>query len=224
MLCSFFTVLHLSAFIAPSALPPPFPSDMAAVNGQTPSQAAGADELGLSTTIFKRLHPRTYLERFLSASLREDGRRFSHWRHVSLVAGAISSADGSCLCRLGNTTVCAGLKAEIARPEPGRERSGWFVPNLEYGPLSSSRGRPGPPSEEAQIVCDRITDILGSTSRPVLDVRDLCIEPEAAAWCLYLDITVVSNDGNVLDAAILASIGALQNCEQQQLVRILTKC
>lgn len=181
---------------------------------------AAEEQLDLSTTTFKRLHPRTYLERFLSSHIREDGRSFSSWRPTSIVSGAISSADGSCLVRLGVTTVVAGIKAEIAKPDAARgpqgSERGWLVPNIESGPLSSARGRPGPPTEEAQIVCDRLTEILTSTSRPILDATSLCIEKDIAAWCLYLDITVISNDGNVLDAAVLAAVGALQNCGSTQ--------
>ncbi|KDN39618.1 ribosomal protein S5 domain 2-like protein [Tilletiaria anomala UBC 951] len=180
--------------------------------------------LDLSTATFKRLHPRTYLERFLTSHIREDGRLFSTWRPTSAVMGAISSAEGSCLVRMGVTTVVAGIKAEVAKPDIARSTTsshssgtaakasaGWLVPNIEISPLSSARGRPGPPTEEGQLLCDRLTDLLASPSRPVIDVTSLCIQPGVAAWCLYLDITVVSNDGNVLDAAMLAAIGALMD-------------
>ena len=35
----------------------------------------------------------------------------------SNVVGSISTADGSALVRLGNTTIVCGVKAEIAEPE-----------------------------------------------------------------------------------------------------------
>lgn len=98
------------------------------------------DELQAET--FRRLHPRTYLERFLNEGYRPDGREVGDFRDVSVnvgefvdchlgsfrsndelinsydgIVGSISTANGSSLVRLGNTTVVCGVKAEIAEPE-----------------------------------------------------------------------------------------------------------
>ena len=93
-----------------------------------------------SSDIFQRLHPRVYLERFLAEDVRPDGRPFNVARDVAVnvgvsaasacsyaapvflfstpkITGSISTADGSALVRLGNTTVVCGVKAEIAEPE-----------------------------------------------------------------------------------------------------------
>ena len=93
-----------------------------------------------SSDIFQRLHPRVYLERFLAEHVRPDGRPFNVARDVAVnvgvsaasasfyahriiffsqpkITGSISTADGSALVRLGNTTVVCGVKAEIAEPE-----------------------------------------------------------------------------------------------------------
>jgi exosome complex component RRP43 len=93
-----------------------------------------ADET-LRAQIFQRLHPRVYLERFIAEKIRPDGRTFDEWRNVSvnvgmrfvklfsahthdvLAAGSISTADGSALVRMGDTTIVCGVKAEIAEPE-----------------------------------------------------------------------------------------------------------
>lgn len=179
------------------------------------SQQLSEEELRISAATFKRLHPRTYLERFLSSHVREDGRSFPGWRRVSVVPGAISSADGSALVRWGNTTVVASIKAEVAPPgglhAAGSGTTGWLVPNVEITPMSSSRTRPGAPSEEAQTIADRLSTLLTSSGKPVLDPRALAIAQDVAAWCLYLDVSVISHDGNVSNAAALAALGALRN-------------
>ena len=36
---------------------------------------------------FQRLHPRTYLERFLQEDIRPDGRTFGGWRDISINVG-----------------------------------------------------------------------------------------------------------------------------------------
>lgn len=43
-----------------------------------------------------------------------------------LVAGSISTADGSALVRLGDTTIVCGVKAEIAEPELDRPEQGFL--------------------------------------------------------------------------------------------------
>lgn len=44
---------------------------------------------------FQRLHPKTYLERFLAEGIRPDGRESASWRNVSVNAGTYPrSCDG----------------------------------------------------------------------------------------------------------------------------------
>lgn len=40
---------------------------------------------------FQRLHPRTYLERFLAEGIRPDGRATFEWRDVSVNSGKADS-------------------------------------------------------------------------------------------------------------------------------------
>lgn len=49
-------------------------------------------------------------------------------------------------------------------------------------------------------------------SSDVLPLSDLVIEPGKAAWVVYLDVVCLNYDGGVLDAAVLAAVGALRNC------------
>ena len=63
---------------------------MAAVAPQastsTASLSPAADALKALT--FQRLHPKTYLERFLAENVRPDGRDLDEWRDVSVNVGA----------------------------------------------------------------------------------------------------------------------------------------
>jgi hypothetical protein len=45
------------------------------------------EDEALKASIFQRLHPRAYFERFLSENVRPDGREFNAWRDVSLNVG-----------------------------------------------------------------------------------------------------------------------------------------
>ena len=60
-------------------------STSAAAAGDTTSTAHDANTLKALT--FQRLHPKTYLERFLAENVRPDGREPSEWRDVSVNVG-----------------------------------------------------------------------------------------------------------------------------------------
>ncbi|KZT37493.1 hypothetical protein SISSUDRAFT_1071149 [Sistotremastrum suecicum HHB10207 ss-3] len=173
----------------------------------TTSNAAGQSQTSIhEASTYQRLHPRAYLEKFLEEGMRTDGRKTSDWRDVQ--TGSISTAEGSALVRLGQTTVVCGVKAEIAEPALDRANHGFIVPNLDLPALCSPKFKPGPPSEESQILSDRLNDIL-ITSK-ALDPTSLCIRPGKAVWTIYLDAICINYDGNVLDAALLAMVAALR--------------
>jgi len=44
-----------------------------------------------------------------------------------------------------------------------------------------------------------------------VDLESLCIEPGKSAFVLYLDLVCLNYDGGVLDAAVLACVGALNS-------------
>ncbi|EPT00821.1 hypothetical protein FOMPIDRAFT_1030258 [Fomitopsis schrenkii] len=172
----------------------------------------GQDALRAAT--FQRLHPKVYLERFLAENVRPDGREFNEWREVSVNVGSISTADGSALVRLGKTTVVCGVKAEIAEPELDNPEDGFLVPNLDLPAICHPRFKPGPPTEEAQVLSDRLNEVLVSSK--VVPTKSLCIEPTKAVWVLYVDATCINYDGNAFDATLLAMVAALKNTRLPQ--------
>ncbi|TFK94906.1 ribosomal protein S5 domain 2-like protein [Polyporus arcularius HHB13444] len=182
---------------------------MAAAASATPSGSNSAEQDALKALTFQRLHPRTYLERFLAENVRPDGRYFDEWRDISVNVGSISTADGSALVRLGSTTVVCGVKAEIAEPELDRPKDGFLVPNLDLPAICSPKFKPGPPTDEAQVLSDRLNEVLVSSG--VVPTSSLCIEPGKAVWVLYVDTTCINYDGNAFDATLLAMVAALKN-------------
>jgi len=168
-----------------------------------------AEQEALKALTFQRLHPKAYLERFLAEKLRPDGRETTEWRTVSVNVGSISTADGSALVRLGDTTVVCGVKAEIAEPELDSPADGFIVPNLDLPAICSPRFKPGPPSEEAQVLSDRLNEVLVASR--ILSTKTLCIQRGKAVWVLYIDATCINYDGNAFDATLLAMVAALKN-------------
>ncbi|KAM8741230.1 exosome complex component RRP43 isoform X1 [Acanthopagrus latus] len=158
---------------------------------------------------FKTAEPLEYHRSFLKENCRPDGRELSEFRTTTLNIGSISTADGSALVKVGNTTVICGIKAELTNPTVEAPGKGYIVPNVDLPPLCSSRFRPGPPSEQAQAASQFIADVIESSE--VIQTEDLCIERGKLCWVLYCDLMCLDYDGNLLDACTIALLAALQN-------------
>ncbi|BGP13296.1 hypothetical protein JCM10213_004934 [Rhodosporidiobolus nylandii] len=170
----------------------------------------------LTPALFKRLHPKPFLERFVAEGVRPDGRPLGKqakehdlWRDASANVGSVSTAPSSALVRLGKTSLVCGVTLEIAPPDLARPNEGFIVPNVDLSPLCSPLFRPGPPADEAQVLSARLRDVLLAAN--ILPLSSLVIEPGKAVWVVYLDVVCLNYDGGILDAAVLASVAALKN-------------
>lgn len=173
------------------------------------TQNAQTSQGAIDPELFKRIQPAEYLSRFIAEGFRPDGRRFHEFRKPVVNSGSVSSADGSALVKFGETTVLCGIRAEIAEPDILAPNSGFLVPNVDLPALCSSKFRPGPPSDEAQVLSNRIRNIALSSG--LLPLKSLCIQPGRAVWVIYADIMCINYDGNVTDAALFALVAALKN-------------
>ncbi|XP_008302217.1 exosome complex component RRP43 [Stegastes partitus] len=160
---------------------------------------------------FKTAEPLEYHRSFLKENCRPDGRELSESRTTTLNIGSISTADGSALVKMGNTTIICGIKAELANPTVEAPGKGYIVPNVDLPPLCSSRFRPGPPGEQAQAASQFIADVIESSE--VIKTEDLCIDRGKLCWVLYCDMMCLDYDGNILDACIIALLAALKNTQ-----------
>ncbi|KAL4608565.1 exosome complex component RRP43 [Arapaima gigas] len=158
---------------------------------------------------FKTAEPLEYHRSFLKENCRPDGRELGEFRATTLNIGSISTADGSALVKIGNTTVICGVKAELAAPPTDAPNKGYVVPNVDLPPLCSSKFRPGPPGEQAQVASQFVADLIDSSN--IIQREDLCIEKGKLSWVLYCDIMCLDYDGNLLDACVIALLAALKN-------------
>ncbi|KAM0824330.1 hypothetical protein ACQ4PT_070272 [Festuca glaucescens] len=65
--------------------------------------AAGGLAGEMEVEAYRRLFPLAFFERHLRESVRPDARRLSEARATTVALGAVSSAHGSALVRLGDT-------------------------------------------------------------------------------------------------------------------------
>lgn len=158
---------------------------------------------------FKRLYPEQYFDRFLSNGVRPDGRPLGRARAVTVGAGAVSSADGSALVKVGSSSALAGVRMEIMRPDELAPASGQLVVSAEYAQFASADYRPGRPPERAAVLAQALTDVL--LGQGVVAPQALCIAAGKAAWRAVLDVYVLDADGAELDVALLAAVAALMD-------------
>jgi len=160
-------------------------------------------------TQFKIAQPVEYYKKFLEQDVRPDGRELGEVRPTVLSVGSISSADGSALVKLGNTTVVCGIKAELTTPKSESPEHGFLVPNVDLPPLCSPKFKPGPPCEQAQAACVFMDKLVKNSN--CIDLQTLCIEKGKYVWVLYCDLMCLDYDGNLLDACVVALLAALRN-------------
>jgi exosome complex component RRP42 len=140
---------------------------------------------------------------------RVDGRALDEYRKIEIEPGIISKAEGSAKVKIGNTQVLAGVKMDIGDPYPDIPEEGIMTTAAELIPLASPDFEAGPPKEDA-VELARVVD-RGIRESEVIQVDKLCIEPHEKVWMIFIDIHILDHDGNLFDAASLASLTALYN-------------
>lgn len=174
-----------------------------------------------------------YFNDYVSRNIRPDGRKFHDQRNVRLNVDALKTADSSAIVKCGNTTVVCGIKLvsnkewrwnllmtqlthvsllqELATPKADEPDQGFLITNVELPPLCSSRFRPGPPSDHAQVTSTIVSEII--TSSKCVDLKDLCIVHDKLVWVLYCDMVCLDNDGSLVDACIMTLMACLKTCK-----------
>jgi len=122
---------------------------------------------------------------------------------------SISTAAGSALVRLGETTMVCGITAELAEPDLATPDHGFVVPNIDLPAICSPKFKPGPPGELAQVLSSWLNDLVVSSR--TLDPAKLCIAPGKSCWVIYIDVVCINFDGTAFDAAVMAVMAALRN-------------
>jgi len=150
---------------------------------------------------------REYLIKLAKDGKRVDGRTFDEYRKIEIEPGIISKAEGSAKVKIGKTQVLAGVKMDIGDPYPDIPEEGVMTTAAELIPLASPDFEAGPPREDA-VELARVVD-RGIRESEVIQVDKLCIEPYEKVWMIFIDIHILDYDGNLFDAASLASLTAL---------------
>ncbi|MHC1624689.1 MAG: exosome complex protein Rrp42 [Methermicoccaceae archaeon] len=152
-----------------------------------------------------------YIYNLVIQGKRIDGRAFDEIRDITLETGIIRKAEGSARVMLGDTQVMVGIKMQPGEPFADTPNSGVIITNLELRPGASPYFEIGPPTEDA-IELARVVD-RGIRESKCIDLHKLCITPGEQVWILFIDIHVIDDCGNIMDASSLGAIAALFNAK-----------
>lgn len=148
-----------------------------------------------------------FMRKIAEKGKRIDGREADAYREITIENNVVTSAEGSSKVKIGNTQVIAGVKLGVGKPFSDTPDEGVLMVAAELLPLASPEFENGPPGEQA-IELSRVVDRAIRESKAI-DFSKLCIAPKENVWMVYVDIDVIDDDGNLIDAACLAAVSAL---------------
>ncbi|OIW05232.1 hypothetical protein TanjilG_21217 [Lupinus angustifolius] len=171
---------------------------------------------------FRRLFPLRFFERHLAESIRPDGRSLSKARDTSVFLGAVASANGSALVKIGSTTMLTAIKMEVMTPSLESPDEGCIAIDFHMPPICSPIVRPGRPAEAAPVVSKQLSDTISrqwicisdhACFSGLVNLKELSLVNGKAAWLAYLDVYCLDADGALFDAALLSAVAALSHLQ-----------
>ncbi len=154
---------------------------------------------------------RNYLLELLKIGKREDERDLLDHRDIKIELNPLHRAHGSARVKLGDTDVLVGVKLDAGEPFADTQGEGVLMTNAELLPLSSALFETGPPGPES-IELARVVDRTIRESK-MINMEKLCIKKGEKVWMVFIDIYPLNAGGNLLDAAALGAVAALQNAK-----------
>lgn len=138
---------------------------------------------------------------------RIDGRKLDEFRELQFEYDISDQAEGSVSVKLGNTEVYAGVKMKVGKPFSDTPDQGNLMVNAEIAPTAGEEYEPGPP-KEWEVTMSRVID-RGIRESHCIDDKKLVITAGEYVWEVFVDIYVINDDGNLIDAGGIAAAAAL---------------
>lgn len=137
-------------------------------------------------------------------------RKIDDFRKITITRGVIDNAEGSAQVELGKTKVIAGVKLSVAEPYADASDEGILMVGVTQTEIIRHMSFEPTHGGFADVEVARLVD-RGLREGGAIDVKKLVIKPKEFVWCVSIDIVVLNNDGNLIDACALASMAALQD-------------
>ncbi|UCH56603.1 MAG: exosome complex protein Rrp42 [Candidatus Bathyarchaeota archaeon] len=156
---------------------------------------------------------RKKIHEVVASGNRMDGRGLEEYREIVVRPNAMEKADGSAEVYLGKSRVLVGVSVEIGKPFEDTPAKGVLICNAEFTPIAHPTFEPGPPKDDS-IELARVVD-RGLRSAEILDFDKLCLIEGSDVYLVFVDLYVLSYDGNLIDASAMGAIEALRNTKMQ---------
>ncbi|XAR60352.1 hypothetical protein NMG60_11033688 [Bertholletia excelsa] len=150
------------------------------------------------------VNEKKFIETALQSDLRVDGRRPFDYRRLTVKFGR---EDGSAEVQLGQTHVMGFVTSQLVQPYRDRPNEGTLSIYTEFSPMADPAFEVGRLGESA-VELGRIIDRGLRESRAV-DMESLCVVAGKLVWAIRVDIHILDNGGNLVDAANIAALVAL---------------
>ncbi|GFQ05261.1 protein eceriferum 7 [Phtheirospermum japonicum] len=161
-------------------------------------------EQRLANTWKMTVNEKKFIETALLSDLRIDGRGPFDYRNLTIQFG---SEDGSSEVQLGQTRVMGFVTSQLVQPYRDRPNEGALAIFTEFSPMADPSFEVGRPGEFA-VELGRIVDRGLRESRAV-DTESLCVVAGKWVWSVRIDLHILDNCGNLVDAANIAALAAL---------------
>lgn len=161
---------------------------------------------------------RDFIKTAVSEDKRVDHRTSKESRNVRVSFGL---DRGCCVASLGDTKVLVQVSAEIIVPKPGRPTEGELFVNLELSPMAAPHfeaGRLGDYGVEVARLLERCI-----RDSQCIDLESLCVVSGEKVWALRVDAQVLNHQGNIVECAGIATIGALMHFRRPDVTVIGTE-
>ncbi|KAK6235546.1 hypothetical protein QUC31_019286 [Theobroma cacao] len=147
---------------------------------------------------------KSFIRTALLSEIRIDGRKPYEYRKIVVKFGR---EDGSSEVQLGQTRVMGIVTAQLVQPYRDRPKEGILSIFTEVSPMADPSFEPGHPGELA-VELGRIID-RGLRESKAVDTESLCVLAGKFVWAIRIDLHILDNGGNLVDAANIAALAAL---------------
>ena len=177
------------------------------------------------------LQPEENYAHFIDRGVRPNGRALAAARRLAVSARPLEHGDdrghgrgntrvaGSALASVGGTRVLGTARLQIGTPDLEAPRDGSLDVTISLAPAffgTVTAGGQSTSPAEARMRCASHVAACAANVRAVLlaagvvDLTDLCIEEEAAAWAVTLELVCLNDDGSLFDVALAAAMATLR--------------
>lgn len=171
----------------------------------------------MDAALFQKFNPEEYYRHFLADGLRPDGRGLRDGRAAEMRKGALHTAFGSASVRLGQSSVLAGVRAELVEAAQDQPVLGRIEASVELPALCSAAFRDKQRTTGiTTYLSSTITQVLNTIK--VFDPSQLNVREGELSWVLHVHVVCLNYDGNAFDLCLLAALAALEDTRLPALI------